>query len=131
VKGDLGCSKQQRTSYNQNVNAPMNETIGLINQDKIESSNDETHVPPQVDNITQLRRKVRDSAIMKEKLTQIVAELKNEVRDLKRHAEESEVANTKIVDDLKQNYWELMQDKQRDKKSVTDVSVCHLLLHCS
>jgi len=126
VKGTLSHSKRQRTHNNQDVSAaPVNETIGLI------TGNDETHVPPESRgyNISQLRRKVRASAVMKEKLTQLVGELKNEVRELKRHAEESEAAHKDLVTNLQQNYWELSHDKQRDKKAVNDVSTCHLLLN--
>ena len=63
--------------------------------------NDDTHVPPQVDDITQLRRKVQNSALRNEKLTQLVAQLKSEVCDLKRHAKESDADHTKVVADLK------------------------------
>ncbi len=65
------------------------------------------HVPPQANVITQLRRKVRDSTVRNNKLTQSVAELKNEVRDLNHHAEESDAAHAKLVADLKSKYFEL------------------------
>ncbi len=39
----------------------------------------------QVNVITQLRRKVRNSALRNKKLTQLVTQLKSEVCDLKRH----------------------------------------------
>ncbi len=58
----------------------------------------------------------------------LVSELKHEVRELKQHAEESEAAHINLVTNLKQNYWELSQEKQRDKKLVNNVSICHLLL---
>ncbi len=64
-------------------------TVHLPNQDPTVRENDDTHVPPQANNITQLGRKVQNSTVGNEKLTQLVAELKNGVRDLKRHAKES------------------------------------------
>jgi hypothetical protein len=94
------------------------------------SADNDTHVPPQANIITQLRRKVHDSTVRNNKLTQLVAELKNEVRDLKHHAEESGAAHANFVADLKSKYCELTQDKQRDKKSVKNVSLCHQLINC-
>ena len=88
------------------------------------------HVPPQANVITQLRRKVHDSTVRNDKLTQLVTELKNEVRDLKHHAEESDAAHAKLIADLKSKYCEMARDKQRDKKSVNNVSVCHQPIHC-
>jgi hypothetical protein len=73
---------------------------------------------------------VHGSTVRNDKLTQLVAELKNEVRDLKHHAEESDAAHTKLVVDLKSKYCELARDKQRDKKSVNNVSLCHQLINC-
>ncbi len=87
-----------------------------------------TYLPRSV--ITQLRRKVRDSTVRNNKLTQSVAELKNEVRDFKHHANESDAAHAKLIADLKSKYCELAQDKQRDKKSVNNVSLCHQLINC-
>ncbi len=69
-------------------------------RDLIVSADNDTHVPPQADIITQLRRKVRDSTVRNVKLKQLVAELKNEVRDLKHHAKESDAAHAKLVADL-------------------------------
>jgi hypothetical protein len=74
---------------------------------------------------------VHDSTVRNDKLTQLVAELKNEVRDLKHHAKESDAAHAKIVADLKTSmYYELARDKQRDKKSVNNVSLGHQLINC-
>ncbi len=87
------------------------------------------HVPPQANIITQLRRKVRDSIVRNDKLTQLVAELKNKVRDLKHHAKESDAAHAKLVADLKSKYCEFARDKHRDKKSVNNVSLCHQLIN--
>ena len=56
---------------------------------------------PQANVITQLRMKVRDSTVRNNKLTQLVTELKNEGRDVKHHAEESDAAHAKLVADLK------------------------------
>ena len=93
--------------------------------------NDDTHIPPQVDDITQLRRKVQNSALRNKKLTQLVAQLKSEVCDLKRHAKESDADHTKVVANLKDKYCELLKEKHRDKKSVNNVSVCHqFIFHC-
>jgi hypothetical protein len=100
-------------------------TIDPPIRDSTVSADNDTHVPPQANVITQLRRKVRDSTVRNDKFTQLVAESKNEVRDLKHHAEESDAAHTKLVADLKSMYCELAQDKQRDKKSVNNVSLCH------
>jgi hypothetical protein len=108
LKGECSRSKQQRTNHNLDVNldvsAPVNVTVHLPNQDPTVRENDDTHVPPQADNITQLRRKVQNSTVRNEKLTQLVAELKNEVKDLKCHAKESDAAHTKLVADLKVKY---------------------------
>ncbi len=105
-------------------------TVHLPNQDPTVRENDDTHVLPQANDITQLRRKVQNSTFRNEKLTQLVAELKNEVRDLKCHAKESDAAHTKLVADLKVKYCELLREKQRDKKSMINVSVCHQLINC-
>jgi hypothetical protein len=105
------CSKQQHTNTNINldvcldvVSAPINVTIDPPIQDLTVSADNDMHVPPQADVITQLRRKVRDSTVRNNKLTQLVAELKNKVRDLKHHAKESDAAHAKLVADLKVNY---------------------------
>ncbi len=45
-----------------------------------------------------------DSTVRNNKLTQLVAELKNEVRDLKHHAKESDAAHAKLVADLKSKF---------------------------
>ncbi len=136
TRGVPSCSKQQHTNTNINldvcldvVNAPINVTVDPSTQDSTVSADNDTHVPPQADVITQLRRKVRDSTVRNDKLTQLVAELKNEVRDLKHHAKESDAAHGKLVADLKSEYCELAQDKQRDKKSVNNVSLCHQLIN--
>jgi hypothetical protein len=136
LKGEGSHSKQQHTNHNLDVNldvsAPINVTVDLplpSNQDPTGRENDDMHVPPQVDNITQLRRKVQDSTVRNKKLTQLVAELKQQVKDLKCHAKESDAAHAKLVADLKSKYCELLQDKQRDKKSVNNVSVCHQLIN--
>jgi hypothetical protein len=133
LKGEGSHSKQQCTNYNLDVNldvsAPINVTVHLPNHDPTIRENDDTHVPPQANDITQLRRKVQNSTVRNEKLTQLVAELKNEVRDLS-HAKESDAAHTKLVADLKVKYCELLREKQRDKKSVNNVSVCHQLINC-
>jgi hypothetical protein len=105
-------------------------TVYLPNHDPTVRENDDTHVPPQADDITQLRRKVRNSTVRNEQLTQLVAGLKKKVRDLKRHAKKSDAAHTKLVEDLKVKYCELLRKKQRDKKSVNNVSVCHQLINC-
>ncbi len=105
-------------------------TIDPPIQDSTVSADNGMHVPPQADVISQLRKKVHDSAVRNDKLTQLVAELKNEVRDLKHHAKESDAAHAKLVADLKSKYCELVQDKQRDKKSVNNVSLCHQLINC-
>ncbi len=93
LKEEGSRSKRQRINHNLDVNldvsAPINVTVHLPNQDPTVRENDDTHVPPQADDITQLRRKVQNSTVRNEKLTQLVAELENEVRDLKRHAKES------------------------------------------
>jgi hypothetical protein len=133
LKGEASLSKRRRTNHNLDVNldvtAPLNETTGLI-QDPLESANDETHVPINPDNISQLKRKVCYSAAMKEKYVQLVGELKQQVKDLKHNANESDTAHAKLVADLKSKYCELAQDKQRDKKSVNNLSVCHQPIHC-
>jgi hypothetical protein len=105
-------------------------TVHLSNQNPTVRENDDTHVPPQANNITQLRRKVQNSTVRNDKLRQLVAELKNEVRDLKCHAKEFNAAHTKLVVDLKVKYCELLREKQKDKKSVNNVSVCHQLINC-
>jgi hypothetical protein len=94
MRGVPSRSKWQRTNTNINldvhldvVSAPINVTIDPPIQDSTVSADNYTHVPPQADVITQLRRKVRDSTARNDKLTQVVAELKNEVRDLKHHSE--------------------------------------------
>jgi hypothetical protein len=51
-----------------------------------------------------MRRMVSDSTVRNNKLTQLVAELKNEVRDLKHHAKESDAAHAKLVADLKSKF---------------------------
>jgi hypothetical protein len=134
LKGEGSCSKQQRTNHNLNVNldvsAPINVTVHLPNQDPIVRENDDTHIPSQANNNTQLRRKVQNSTVRNKKLTQVVAELKKEVRDLKCHAKKSDAAHTKLVADLKVKYCELLREKQRDKKSVNNGSVCHQLINC-
>jgi hypothetical protein len=137
MRGVPSCSKRQRTYANINldihldaVSAPINVTIDSPIRDSTVSADNDTHVPPQADIITQLRRKVRDSTVRNDKLTQLVAELKNEERDLKHHAEESDAAHAKLVADLKSRYCELVRDKQRDKKSVNNVSLCHQLINC-
>ena len=73
---------------------------------------------------------MQNSTVRNKKLTQLVAELKNEVRDLICHAKESDAAHTKLVADPKVKYCELLREKQRDKKSVNNVSVCHQLINC-
>ncbi len=93
-------------------------------------ADNDMHIPPQAKVITQLRRTVRDSTVRNDKLTQLVAELKNEVRDIKHHAKESDAAHAKLVADLKSKYCEFARDKQRDKKSVNNVSLCHQLINC-
>jgi hypothetical protein len=76
------------------------------------NADNDTHLPPQANVITQPRRKVHDSTVRNDKLTQLVSELKNEVRDLKHHAKESDTAHAKLVADLKSKYYcELPQDK--------------------
>jgi hypothetical protein len=137
TRGVPSCRKQQRTNTNINldvhlnvVSAPINVTIDPPIRDSTVSADNDTHIPPQAKVITQLRRKVHDSTVRNDKLTQLVAELKNEVRDLKHHAEESDAAHTKFVADLKSKYCELAQDKQRDKKSVKNMSLCHQLNNC-
>ncbi len=105
-------------------------TIDPPIQDSTVSADNDTHIPPQAGVITQLRSKVHDSTVRNDKLTQLVAELKNEVRDLKHHAEESDTAHAKFVADIKSKYCELAQDEQRDKKSVNNVSLCHQLINC-
>jgi hypothetical protein len=99
TRGVPSHSKRQRTNTNINldvrqdvVSAPINVTIDPPNQDSTVSADNDTHVPPQANVITQVRRKVRDSTVRNDKLTQLVTELKNEVRDLKHHAEESNAA---------------------------------------
>jgi hypothetical protein len=52
------------------------------------------------------------------------------VRDLKHSAKKSDAAHAKLVADLKSKYCELARDKQRDKKSVNNVSLCHQLINC-
>ena len=94
------------------------------------SADNDMHITPQANVITQLRRKVCDSTVRNDKLTQLVVELKNEARDLKHHAEESDAAHAKLVADLKSKYCELARDKQRDKKSINNVSLCHQLISC-
>jgi hypothetical protein len=137
MRGVPSCSKRQRTNTNINLDvrldvasAPINVTIDPAIRDSTVRADNNTHVPPQADVITQLRRKVRDSTARNDKLTQLVAELKNEVRDLEHHAEESDAAHAKLVADLKSKYCELVRDKQRDKKSVYNVSLCHQLINC-
>jgi hypothetical protein len=137
TRGVPSHSKQQRTNNNINldvcldvVSAPINVTIDPPIQDSTVSADNDMHVPPQADVITQLRRKVLDSTVRNDKLTQLVAELKNEVRDLKNHAKESDAAHAKLVADLTSKYCELAQDKQRDKKSVNNVSLGHQLFNC-
>ncbi len=133
MKGEGSHSKQQCTNHNLDVNldvsTPINVTVHLPNQDLTVRENDDTHVPPQANNITQLRRKVQNSTVRNKKLTQLVAELNNEVRDFKRRAKESDTAHTKLVVDLKVKYCELLREKQRDKKSVNNVSMCHQLIN--
>ncbi len=133
LKGENSRSKQQCTNQNLDVNldvsAPINVTVHLPNQYSTVRENDDTPIPPQANSITQLRRKVQNSTVRNKKLTQLVAELKNEVRDLKRHAKESDAAHTKLVADLKVKDCELLREKQRDKKSVNNVSVCHQLIN--
>ena len=74
---------------------------------------------------------MQNSALRNEKLTQLVAQLKSEVCDLKCHAKTSDADHTKIVADLKDKYCELLREKHRDKKSVNNVSVCHqFILNC-
>jgi hypothetical protein len=115
LKGEGSRSNRQLTNHNLDVNldvsAPINVTVHLPNQDPTVRENDDTHVPPQADDITQLRRKVQNSTVRNEKLIQLVAELKNEVRDLKRHAKVSDAAHTKLVADLKVKYCELLREK--------------------
>ncbi len=82
-------------------------TIDPLIRDSTVSADNDMHVPPQANVITQLRRKVRDSNVRNDKLTQLVTELKNEVRDLKHHAKESDAAHAKLVADLKSRYCEL------------------------
>jgi hypothetical protein len=135
LKGEGSPSKQQRTNHNLDnldVSAPLNVTIDLplpSNQDLTGRENDNMHVPPQADNITQLRKKVQDSTVRNKKLTQLAAELKQQVKDLKCHAKESDAVHPKLVANLKSKYCELLQDKQKDKKSVNNVSVCHQLIN--
>jgi hypothetical protein len=105
-------------------------TIDPPTGDSTVSVDNDTHIPPQANVITQLRRKVCDSIVRNNKFTQLVTELKNEVRDLKHHAEESDAAHAKLVADLKSKYCELARNKQRDKKSVNNVSLCHQLIIC-
>ena len=101
-------------------------------QDPRVKENDDTHVPPhQVNLMAQLRRKVQNSALRNEKLTQLVAQLKSEGCYLKRHAKESDADHTDVVAnlkdkyaDLEDKYCELLREKHRDKKSVNNVSVC-------
>ena len=75
LKGEGSCSKQHCTNHNLDVNldvsAPINVTVYLPNHDPTVRENDDTHVPPQADDITQLRRKVRNSTVRNEKLTQL------------------------------------------------------------
>jgi hypothetical protein len=134
LKGEGSCSKQQYTNHNLDVNldvnAPISVTVHLNNQDPTVRENDDTHIPPQADDITQLRRKVQNSTVRNKKLTQVVTELKNEVRDLKHHAKKSNAAHTKLVADPKVKYRELLREKQTGKKSVNNVSVCHQLINC-
>jgi hypothetical protein len=63
LEGEGSHSKRQRTNHNLDVNldvsAPINVTVHLPNQDTTVRENDDTHVPPQADDITQLRRKVQ------------------------------------------------------------------------
>ncbi len=134
LKGEGSHGKRECTNHNLDVNldvsAPINVIVHLPNQDSTLRENDDTHVPPQANDITQLRRKVQNSTVRNKKLTQLVAEFKNEVRDLKRHAKESDAAHTKLVAGLKVKYCELLREKQKDKKSVNNVSVCHQLINC-
>ena len=138
LQGKGSCNKRQRTNHYLDVNLDMSAPIPIQlvpfhfpHQDPTVRENDDTHVPSQVDDITQLRRKVRNSALRNEKLTQLVAQLKSEVCDLKRHAKESDADHTKVVADLKDKYCELLREKHRDKKSVNNVSVCHqFIFHC-
>ncbi len=88
------------------------------------------HVPPQADIITQLRRKVHDSTVRNDKLTQLVAELKNEVRDLKTMPRNLIQLTPNLLQISKSKYCELARDKQRDKQSVNNVSLCHQLINC-
>jgi hypothetical protein len=94
------------------VSAPINVTIDPPIQDLTVSADNDTHVAPQANVIAQLRRKVHDSTVRNVKLTQLVTELKNEVRGLKHHAKESDAAHAKLVVDLKSKYCELAHDKQ-------------------
>jgi hypothetical protein len=75
LKGDGSHSKRQCTSHNLDVNldvsAPINVTVHLPNQDPTVRENDDTHVPPQANDITQLRRKVQNSTVRNKKLTQL------------------------------------------------------------
>ena len=138
LQGKGSRNKRQRTKHYLDVNLDMSAPIPIQlvpfhfpHQDPTVRENDDTHVPSQVDDITQLRRKVRNSALRNEKLTQLVAQLKSEVCDLKRHAKESDADHTKVVADLKDKYCELLREKHRDKKSVNNVSVCHqFILNC-
>jgi hypothetical protein len=134
TRGVPSCSKQQCTNTNINldvyldvISAPINVTIDPPIQDLTVSVDDDRHVPPQANVITQLRKKVHDSTVRNDKLTQLVAELKNEVRDLKHHAKESDTAHAKLVVDLKSKYCELVRDKQRDR-SLSTMWVCAINL---
>ena len=93
TRGVPSRSKRQRTNTNINLDvcldvgsAPINVTIDPPFRDSTVSADNDTHVPPKANVITQLRRKVRDSTVRYDKLTQLVTELKNEVRDLNHHA---------------------------------------------
>jgi hypothetical protein len=86
TRGVPSRSKRQHNNTNINldvrldvVSAPINVTIDPPIQDSTVSAGNDTHVPPQANAITQLRRKVHDSTVRNDKLTQLVAELKNEV----------------------------------------------------
>jgi hypothetical protein len=81
TRGVPSCSKRQPTNTNINldvcldaVSDPINVTIDPPSQDSTVSADNDTHIPPQANIITQLRRKVRDSTVRNDKLTQLVAE---------------------------------------------------------
>ena len=131
LRGSGSLSKIRCINYNLDIHLDYSALI----QDPLETANDDVGITIYPGNISQLKRKVHDSAAMKEEYAQVIGGLKQQVKDLKQNSNESAAHHTQLVvdikdkySDLKDKYSELLRQKQRDKKSVNNVSVCNQLL---